>query len=157
MNNQQTCKQKITIGTVCFLIDKTRQKVLLLHRANDPMKGLWTGVGGKTDFSEDIHRSCHREVFEETGIEIPNLFLKGVLKTVMEDGMSSWILFVYTADCPETAVRYCNEGQLEWVPIQEMASKNLIGFIREIVPDIFEDQPVFEKTIVHDAQGHVLS
>jgi 8-oxo-dGTP diphosphatase len=83
---------------VCFIQDKKRQKVLLLHRAKSPMKDLWTGVGGKTDFLEDIHRSCCMEVFEETGLTPSNVCLKGVLKTILEGGTSSWLLFVYTGD-----------------------------------------------------------
>jgi 8-oxo-dGTP pyrophosphatase MutT (NUDIX family) len=38
------------------------------------------------------------EVFEETGLTPSNVCLKGVLKTILEGGTSSWLLFVYTGD-----------------------------------------------------------
>ena len=78
---------KITIGNVCFLIDNDH--VLLLERSFEPMKGMLTGVGGKTNFEEDIHDSCVREIKEETGLIAKNLKLRAVIKTVLEGGNSS--------------------------------------------------------------------
>ena len=51
---------KITIGTVCFLIDKKAGKVLLMERSQEPVANMMTGVGGKTEFHEDIHDSKGR-------------------------------------------------------------------------------------------------
>lgn len=150
-------EKKITVGNVCFIHDKKKERVLLLHRNREPMKNMITGVGGKTEFEEDIHRSCHREVFEETGINPTNVRLKGVLKTMVDGGTSSWILFAYTAECSNEDFHECDEGKLEWVPIQEVNSRNLIGFIRKVLPHILDEKSFFEGTIVHDLQGQVIS
>ena len=148
---------KITVGNVCFIQDKNREKVLLLHRTREPMKNLSTGVGGKTEFQEDIRLSCHREVYEETGLTPINVRLKGVLKTVVEGGACSWILFAYTAEGSEETVRECDEGTLEWVSIKELNSRTIIGFIRKVLPYILDETSFFEGTIVHDLQGEVIS
>lgn len=150
-------EKEITIGNVCFLRDKQQEKILLLHRNKDPMKNLTTGIGGKTDFQEDIHLSCHREVYEETGLVPTNVQLKGILKTLVDGGTSSWILFIYTGECSEETVRDCDEGVLEWVPVQEINSRNIIGFIRRVLPHILDERCFFEGTIVHDLQGQVIS
>lgn len=149
-------EKKVTIGTVCFLFDEKHEKVLLLHRARNPMKGLITGVGGKTEFHEDIRESCKREVFEETGLSVQDLRLKGILKTIMDDSSSSWLLFVYTGEAHGEVVE-TDEGVLEWVPIHEIDNRNLIGFIRKILPSVLNEESFFEGTIVHDAQGNVVS
>lgn len=149
--------KKITIGNVCFIQDKDQGKVLLLRRNKSPMKNLYAGVGGKTDFEEDIHQSCLREVYEETGLIPTNLCLKGVLKTLIQTEASSWILFVYTAECKESEPIECDEGVLEWVFLHDLSSRNLIGFIRKILPHIFNETSFFEGTIVHDLQGDVIS
>ena len=154
---ETSMEKKISVGNVCFLLDKQREKVLLLHRNKEPMKNLTTGVGGKTDFLEDIYTSCHREIYEETGLKPTNIRLKGVLKTIVDGGSSSWILFVYTGECSEEKVRECNEGVLEWVPIQDINSCNIIGFIRKVLPNILAERSFFEGTIVHDVQGRVVS
>jgi ADP-ribose pyrophosphatase YjhB (NUDIX family) len=148
---------KITIGNVCFIQDREKEKILLIHRNKEPMKDLYTGVGGKTRTREDIRFSCQREVFEETGLSPTNVRLKGVLKTLIEGGSSSWILFAYTAESPECNVPYCNEGTLEWVPIHDLKSRHIIGFIRKVLPLLLDEESFFEGTVVHDLQGEVLS
>lgn len=148
--------QKTTIGNVCFLIDKKENKVLLLKRAFDPMKGKYTGVGGKTHFDEDIHRSCSREVKEETGYEVAKLELKAVVKTILDKHHTSWILFVYT--CSEYSGEQidCDEGQLIWVDLDKITEYPLIGFIKELIPHIFQKGAFIESLILHDQHGRVI-
>jgi ADP-ribose pyrophosphatase YjhB (NUDIX family) len=45
-------------------------KVLLIRRANDPQKGLWTMPGGFMDAGEDPRLAAERECAEETGLKI---------------------------------------------------------------------------------------
>lgn len=149
--------QKITIGNVCFLIDKEKNKVLLLERNAEPMKGMFTGVGGKTKFDEDIQASCAREVKEETGFEVTDLKLKGVIKTLLDGYNSSWILFVYISDNFSGEQIKCPEGELKWIDIDKVYDVNLIGFIKEILPHILRENSMIEGTIVHDMRGEVLS
>jgi 8-oxo-dGTP diphosphatase len=148
---------KITIGNVCFVINEHTSKVLLLKRSRHPMKDQYTGVGGKTYYEEDIRFSCIREVKEETGLDLTDIQLKGVLKTVLaEGGSSSWILFVYVGKTADTALEECDEGILEWVNESELATYDLIGFIKEILPNVLDKNQFFEGTIHHDRQGRVI-
>ena len=153
---------KITIGTVCFLIDRGAGKVLLLERSREPMAGMKTGVGGKTGFGEDIYDSCIREVKEETGFEAENLVLHGVLKTLHEEDKSSWILFVYSSESFTGSQIESPEGALEWIDLERFENLQLlhdlklIGFIREIMPYVLRGGPKFEGTIKHDSKGRVL-
>lgn len=143
---------KITIGNVCFLIDQN-QNVLLLKRYFEPMKGLYTGVGGKTNFKEDIYTSCIREIKEETGLTARNLKIRGVIKTVLDD--TSWILFVYTGNEYSGELIECPEGELQWISVKNLHKINLIGFIKELIPAVFESESVIEGTLFHDELGNV--
>lgn len=147
---------KTTIGNVCFIKDASNKKVLLLKRNREPMKGLYTGVGGKTFFEEDIRSSCFREVKEETGLEICELELKGVIKTILCGGNSAWILFVYTAKSQSNNFHECPEGILEWLDIDSLDSVDLIGFIKEIITHVLSRTNFIEGTLVHDLQGNIL-
>lgn len=148
---------KITIGNVCFLIDKNKNEVLVLERYFEPMKGMFTGVGGKTRFDEDINISCLREIKEETGLNAKKLKLKGVIKTILNGHNSSWILFIYTSDEFNGKQIDCPEGKLKWIKINEIYNLNLIGFIREIMPFVLSENSIFEGTVTHDMTGKVLS
>lgn len=146
----------LTIGTVCFIQDVAKKRVLVLERSREPMMGKCTGVGGKTEIFEDIRTSCFREVLEETGLAVHNLELKGIVKTVLQGTLSSWILFVYCADASDDHFASCDEGRLQWVKKEEIGSTNLIGFIRTLMPHIFSDGTTFEGTITHDMEGRVI-
>jgi 8-oxo-dGTP diphosphatase len=147
---------KITIGTVCFLFDEITNEVLLLERSNEPMKDMFTGIGGKTNFDEDINTSCLREIKEETGLDARNLKLKGVIKTILEGHESSWILFIYASNDFNGFQIDCPEGKLMWINVDEVFNVNLIGFIREIMPFILTKNSIIEGTIKHDLKGNVL-
>ena len=148
--------QKTTIGNVCLIQDKQNNKVLLLKRAREPMQNMYTGVGGKTNFDEDINASCIREIKEETGLEVPNVKLKGVIKTVLDGYNSAWILFVYTADNFKGEIINCNEGDLEWIDSNNIYSRNLIGFIKRILPRILDENGFVEGVIKHDIKGNII-
>ncbi len=150
-------KGKITIGNVCFLCDKNKNEILFLERAFEPMKDMFTGVGGKTKFNEDINESCLREIKEETGLNAKNLKLKGIIKTILDGHDSSWILFIYTTDVFDGEQIDCPEGELKWIKINEIDKINLIGFIREIMPFVLNENSIIEGTITHDLTGKVLT
>jgi ADP-ribose pyrophosphatase YjhB (NUDIX family) len=44
--------------------------VLLIRRANDPFRGLWTLPAGFVDAEEDPARAAERECLEETGLSV---------------------------------------------------------------------------------------
>tara|TARA_R110002020_G_scaffold8652_17_gene34438 strand:- start:5038 stop:5448 length:411 start_codon:yes stop_codon:yes gene_type:complete len=47
-------------------------KVLLIKRAYDPYKGLWTLPGGRLEPGESIEQCAIREIVEEIGVTIRN-------------------------------------------------------------------------------------
>jgi ADP-ribose pyrophosphatase YjhB (NUDIX family) len=121
------------------------------------MKDMYTGVGGKTEFQEDIRLSCAREVKEETGLEISELTLRGVVKTLFEEKNSSWILFIFVARALNDKFETCEEGTLEWVDKDEVPSCHLIPFIREIISFVLSEDLFVEGMIFHDFEGNVLN
>ena len=152
-NNMKT---SITIGNVCFLFNTTKDEVLLLKRSRFPMQGMWTGVGGKTNLMEDINLSCIREIKEETNFNIDNVVLKGVIKTILDETNTSWLLFVYTSITKEKDFHKCDEGELKWIPVSKIENYQLIGFIKEIFSYIVAENSLIEGTIIHDKNGKVL-
>ena len=149
-------QEKIIVGTVCFMVDDAQQQVLMLERKNEPMQGMWTGVGGKTHFAEGIYESCIREIFEETGLIANKLHLRGVIKTILAEGNSSWILHIYTCSEFMGEIISCEEGRLAWIDMSELYTLNLIGFLRGIMPEVLQGKSLIEGVIVHDSKGEVL-
>ncbi len=45
-------------------------RVLLVRRANEPLKGEWSLPGGAVEVGETLRAAVAREVLEETGVEV---------------------------------------------------------------------------------------
>lgn len=148
--------KKIVVGNVCFIIDKQNNKILLLKRNREPMQFMYTGVGGKNSPEESSFDSCVREAKEETGLDVSEVNLRGVIRTILDEYNSSWILSIYTATGFSGEIIECNEGELEWVDISSVGSYGLIGFIRKIMPHILDERIIFDGVIIHDIKGNVI-
>jgi 8-oxo-dGTP diphosphatase len=56
------------VGVGAVVVDGGR--VLLVRRANEPLKGEWSLPGGAVECGETLAAAIGREVLEETGLEI---------------------------------------------------------------------------------------
>ena len=52
-------------------------KILLVRRAREPARGVYTFPGGRVEFGESLTEALAREVREETGLKIEILGLNG--------------------------------------------------------------------------------
>lgn len=142
--------RKTTVGDVCFI--RKDRKVLLLRRDKEPMRGKWTGVGGKTKFFEEPLESCIREVKEETGLDIEPK-LAGIITTINKAKGAKWLLFVYVANRYHGELKQSREGILKWVNEEELDKKDL-AFIRVSLPYILhrERKGIITGKIIHDGR-----
>lgn len=78
------------------LIQQT-EKILLVRRANDPQRGLWTLPAGFVDAGEDPAEAVRRECLEETGLETR---ITGLFDLIygQEHSRGAHILIVYRAE-----------------------------------------------------------
>jgi len=143
--------RQTNVGNVCFI--RKDGKVLLLHREKEPLKGTWTGVGGKTEFFEEPLESCIREVKEETGLDVkPEL--AGIITTINKVKGSKWFLFVYVANGYEGELKQSREGNLEWVNEEKCYEKGLTAFIMVSLPHILNKKRkgIITGKIIHDGR-----
>ncbi|MBN2549113.1 MAG: NUDIX hydrolase [Anaerolineales bacterium] len=72
-------------------------RVLLVRRANDPQRGLWTLPAGFVDAGEDPRAAVERECLEEAGLRVRVTALQDVLFG-QEHERGAHILIVYRAE-----------------------------------------------------------
>ena len=68
------------LATLCYI--KQSGKTLMLYRnkkPNDIHEGKWNGLGGKFNPGETPEQCAIREIFEESGLQVKNPKLHGVL------------------------------------------------------------------------------
>ena len=102
--------------TLCYIEDGGRY--LMIHRVkkkNDMNHDKWIGVGGKFEQGESPYDCARREIFEETGVSVPNLRYRGIV-TFVSDEYGTEYMHLFTADGYVGEISYeCDEGTLEWV------------------------------------------
>jgi ADP-ribose pyrophosphatase YjhB (NUDIX family) len=81
----------VGVGAVVWYGDK----FLLIRRGKAPRKGELSLPGGAQDIGETIFEAAHREIAEETGLEITDLMLVDVVDSIQRDEVNG-VKFHYT-------------------------------------------------------------
>src|SRR5512143_2651414 len=76
-----------------------RDEVLLMERAQEPNRGLWSPCGGKlnTAEGESPYACACREAHEELGVDIQagDLHLTGIISEDGYEGQAHWLMFLF--------------------------------------------------------------
>jgi len=87
---------KIATLLYCF---NERDEVLLLERAREPNRGLWSPCGGKlhTETGESPYACACREADEEIGLALAprDLHLTGLVSEHGYEGQAHWLMFLF--------------------------------------------------------------
>lgn len=118
------------LTTLCYI--EKDDKYLMLHRVkkeNDLNKDKWIGVGGKFEEGETPEECLLREVKEETGLTLTKYQFRGII-TFLSDEWGCEYMHLFTAteyegELPEQEMKNCKEGELVWVPKEEIEQLHL--------------------------------
>jgi 8-oxo-dGTP diphosphatase len=77
-NPNQYARPSLAADAIVFGYFAERLRILLIQRKNHPFRGHWVLPGGFIEVYEDPSEAVHRELREETGIEVDDLFQLGV-------------------------------------------------------------------------------
>ena len=119
--------RKTELTTLCYL--ERDDKYLMMHRVskkNDINKDKWIGVGGHFEDDESPEECAKREIYEETGFDIPleQLRYRAVITFISDKGDYE-LMSLFTAKCPEGEPKECDEGKLEWVKKSDVFDLNI--------------------------------
>lgn len=142
------------ITTLCYL--ERDDKYLMLHRVskkNDINKDKWIGVGGHLEDDESPEECIKREIFEETGYDIPlnELKFRAVVTFVSQKGDYE-LMNLFTAKAPDTEPKECDEGKLEWVSKDKIYDLNLWEGDKIFLRQLSERQDFFSLKLVYDRE-----
>ena len=95
--------------------------VLLMLRNKEPNLGLWVGPGGKLEPGESPYDCAKRELYEETGLEVNDLYFRGLITDISPRPDWQWLMFLYVAtEFSGTLVEDKREGRLSWCSLSEV-------------------------------------
>jgi 8-oxo-dGTP diphosphatase len=123
------------LATLCYL--RQNGKTLMVHRIkkpNDIHEGKWNGLGGKLEPGETPEECARREIFEESGLRVKTLVLKGLLTFPMFARNEDWYVFVFVATEFEGSLIESPEGNLQWIDDELLFDLNLWAGDRIFLP-----------------------
>lgn len=126
------------LQNMCMIYDRENDKILVLDKVK---KHGWEGltfVGGHVEDGEVLYDSCVREVFEETGLTVKNLKLKGTVSWIDEIKAKRELGFLYyTEDFSGELIENNVEGTLSWFGIDEFRNANGKSYSIDKILDLF--------------------
>jgi 8-oxo-dGTP diphosphatase len=89
-------KHRPYIGVAVIVVRDGR--VLLGKRRNAHGAGTWQFPGGHLEYGESIEACARRELFEETGLSIINLYMGPFTNDIFEDEKKHYVTLFVVAD-----------------------------------------------------------
>jgi 8-oxo-dGTP diphosphatase len=144
--------------TLCFI---TRDDKVLLLKGGSTKRlwpGLYNGIGGHVEQGEDVITAAKRELWEETGMRVENLWLCGFI-TVDTQTNPGVGIFVFRGETSCVETDQSKDGTLEWIPLTKLSGLPLVADLPFILPRILKAKSDKGITIFHshyDALGNLV-
>lgn len=141
---------KVQMTTIGYI--ETRESYLMLHRVKkeqDVNEGKWIGIGGKFEYGESPEECMIREAKEETGLAVTSMKFRGIL-TFICDKQDPEYICLYTIDGFSGQLKECDEGELLWVPKDEIFGLNLWEGDRIFFDLLQKDVPFFSLKLCYE-------
>ena len=122
---------QIAVSAVIF----RESKVLLVRRARSPAKGFYSLPGGRVEFGETLHAALHREVAEETALQIEIAGLAGwreVVPAAAGDGHYLIMSFAARWRAGEVVLNEEHDDH-QWLAPEAIGEMKLTGGLIEII------------------------
>lgn len=137
-----------------------KDKVLLIKGAPEKRNwaNLYNGLGGHVEHGESIFEAAKREVREESGLQIENLWLCAVVTIDVTAEGPGILMFVLRGESTDGEAMPSNEGELVWVRREELAEFELVEDLPILLPLVLDVTPEEAPLWGHywyDDKGHL--
>jgi len=144
LSGRRTHFRSVTPKAAVSAIIIEDDRLLLIRRAKDPNKGLWSFPGGGIELGETAAEACAREVFEETGLVVDVGSVAGVRDVIGRDGGGvsyHYVIVNFRAKVVSGELIAGSDAQeARWVSLGDLADQELTpGLIDQLDPDLSSD------------------
>lgn len=120
------------------------KEVLLVRRANEPSKGLWSIPGGLVKTGEALEEAVKREILEETGITVEVHDIVAVLDRIIPDQkgrvLYHYVLvdFLCTPLSRAEPVSNSDAAESKYVSLEDLDGLELTDLTRSVIERAFD-------------------
>ena len=154
-----TGRYQVVPRTLCFVTHG--DEVLLLRGSAE--RRVWpnryNGVGGHVERDENVRQAAIREIREETGLQVGDMRLRGVINVEVEAEGPGILLFAFTAEAENKTTRPSSEGALVWVAQDRVLDYDLVEDLPTLLPRVLStppDTPPFFAHYHYDADDRLI-
>ena len=107
----------------CIVITKEAEpKVLLIQRGDQPFRGCWAFPGGFMNMDETTEQCAIRELEEETGLRVSEVYQIGAYSTVDRDPRGRTVSVAYLAivEKPIAVTGQDDAAKAQWFPLSDL-------------------------------------
>ncbi|MEE0927974.1 MAG: 8-oxo-dGTP diphosphatase [Acutalibacteraceae bacterium] len=140
-----TRTETVTLTNMCMIYDDNGN-ILVQNRKNTDWPGI-TFPGGHVEPGEPFADAVVREILEETGLKISNPVLCGVKDWIIDE-KSRYMVLLYKTNSFFGQLRSSDEGEMLWIPTEEIYKMNLANDMEELLEIFMSDsksEQFFEK------------
>jgi 8-oxo-dGTP diphosphatase len=150
------------LATLGYILSPDGQQVLMVHRNKRPDDlhyGKYNGLGGKLDRGESVSDCMKREVWEESGLTVEALTLRGTISWPgFGKGGEDWFGFIFHIDRWSGTPHAGNhEGTLEWIARDALLDLPLWESDRLFLPMVFDESPAVFHGVMPYESGRMLA
>ena len=112
----------------------------------------WSFPGGHIEHSESIYDCAVREIKEETGLNISNLKLCGVLHWINREDDGRYVCFMYkTTEYSGELISENDEGEYFWLSIDELlaAPKEKISCEHYVFSPLYHEYGKYSEVLIY--------
>jgi 8-oxo-dGTP diphosphatase len=133
----------LPITTMCFI--RRNGRTLMLRKQRGVLQGKWLTIGGRIESGETPDECVRREAKEESGLELQEICLRGIITFVTETSdsiLKTSYAFVYECHAFTEEPISSSEGEIQWVPDTELQTLD-IPKKDQILPLIYHNSALF--------------
>lgn len=124
------------VGVGAVVLDGDR--VLLIKRGHEPLKGQWSLPGGRVEIGETLERAIAREVREETGLDVEVGPMVEVLDRITRDASGHvehhFVLVDFVCRPTGGVLGGASDAEAaEWVPMERLTAYDVAGVTIQVI------------------------